>query len=259
MLKLIALDMKKIFGFLFGLSIRKNDSLEKSNDSIHNSKEDLIRTLERLYKCRDLEISNLWQRSVFLSAFLVLCFTGYGYLLIQIIDSNTTLPALAYYHVVAIALGGVNFVFSLLWIMMAKGSKAWYEVYEVAITAFSHKHYEKIGLPEENIMGEMGVPFNKLDNNILSRKAGAYSVSKINIVIGQLCMCLWALIAIAHFCFLLTIKFGFTFDIIYCIIFSVLFLILTALVSCYVRKKCISGHLYDTIYGDEGEQLCERK
>lgn len=43
--------------------------------------ESLRRTLDRMYSCRDLEISNLWQRSIFLGTFLVLCFTGYGVLI----------------------------------------------------------------------------------------------------------------------------------------------------------------------------------
>ncbi|WP_300232445.1 hypothetical protein [uncultured Alistipes sp.] len=33
---------------------------------------------ETLWRCRDFELSHLWQRSIFLSAFLILCFTGYG-------------------------------------------------------------------------------------------------------------------------------------------------------------------------------------
>lgn len=37
---------------------------------------------ESLWRCRDFELSHLWQRSVFLSAFLLLCFTGYGMLFI---------------------------------------------------------------------------------------------------------------------------------------------------------------------------------
>ena len=40
----------------------------------------LRRTLDRMYCCRDLELSNLWQHSVFLGTFLVLCFIGYGVL-----------------------------------------------------------------------------------------------------------------------------------------------------------------------------------
>lgn len=256
--------MNKIFNLLFSFSAKKISSNEKDEDNQQYSKKDLIKTLDRLYKCRDLEISNLWQRSVFLSAFLVLCFTGYGYLLTQIIDSITGTNfivemKLVYLHVVAITLGGINFVFSLLWIMMAKGSKAWYEVYEVAISAFCYKHYKEIGLPNNNIMGEMGIPFSKLDNHILSCKAGAYSVSKINIVIGQLCLCLWALIATIHLFLLFSVKFEWNCNIVYCIVFSISFLILMVLVACYIRKKCISGHLYDTIYGDEGEPLCKRK
>jgi len=60
---------------------------------------------ESLWKCRDFELLHLWQRSIVLTLFLVMCFIGV--------------------------------IFSCLWIMMGKGSKAWYEIYENAITAIS--------------------------------------------------------------------------------------------------------------------------
>lgn len=40
---------------------------------------------ETFWRCRDFELSHLWQRSIFLSAFLILCFTGYGSLLITLL------------------------------------------------------------------------------------------------------------------------------------------------------------------------------
>lgn len=39
---------------------------------------------ESLWRCRDFELSHLWQRSVFLTAFLLLAYTGYGVLMLQI-------------------------------------------------------------------------------------------------------------------------------------------------------------------------------
>jgi len=41
---------------------------------------------ETFWRCRDFELSHLWQRSIFLSAFLILCFTGYGSLLITMLE-----------------------------------------------------------------------------------------------------------------------------------------------------------------------------
>lgn len=47
-----------------------------------NEKINMRDIYESLWRCRDFELSHLWQRSVFLSAFLLLCFTGYGMLFI---------------------------------------------------------------------------------------------------------------------------------------------------------------------------------
>lgn len=159
--------------------------------------ENLKQVRDRLYSCRDLEISNLWQRSIFLSVFLVLCFTGYGFLLVQIAD-NLESEKIIYLHFFAFILGIVSLLFSILWTMMAKGSKAWYEVYETAISKFEYDYYDQIGLPYDNIMGEMGLEADKVNSNLFSSKAGAYSVSKINILIGQICMTLWGMIIIIH-------------------------------------------------------------
>lgn len=38
---------------------------------------------QSLWRCRDFELSHLWQRSIFLTAFLVMCFTGYTALVVK--------------------------------------------------------------------------------------------------------------------------------------------------------------------------------
>lgn len=255
--------MKKLFKLLFGFLMEKSIPNEQIGKESIYSRDELKDVLNRLYKCRDLEISNLWQRSVFLSVFLVLCFTGYSYLVLQIIDSAIAtgreyVVKLSYLHVAAIILGGVSSIFSLLWIMMAKGSKAWYEVYETAISTFENNYNEKIGLPEENIMGQMGVPFSKLNSCIFSCKSGAYSVSRINILIGQLCLLIWGTVVLIHLIFLFMIKNDCFYSIEKCIFFSLIFVLLVVCAAFYIRKQCISKHLYETIYGDKGEPLSKR-
>lgn len=215
-------------------------------------KKDLKYTLERLYKCRDLEITNLWQRSVFLSVFLLLCFTGYGYLVDKmvtrddyttysimhdykesgrttltndttaicyalkkcicaqkqefvtnkfkekpIIKQSTTL-AIENYNLVAVGIAVIGIVFSILWIAMAKSSKAWYEVYENAISNLEYENYSKLGIPYPYVMGSMGLYKDKKDNCIFSTKAGAYSPAKINIVLGQVSLLIWVIVALIH-------------------------------------------------------------
>lgn len=207
-------------------------------------KNDLIRTLDRLYACRDLEISSLWQRSIFLSVFLVLCFTGYGYLLIKIVDSTYDESKLFYLHIIAIALSGISMLFSLLWIMMAKGSKAWYEVYETAISRFEDKYCRRIRLPEKYIMGEMTLPSKKRNNCIFSTKAGAYSVSKINVFIGIACFVIWGIITVVHLNFTFIIYFNITFIPIWlCLICAFYFIFAVFLIIFAAQEICRSEHL----------------
>lgn len=163
------------------------------------------------YKCRDFELANLWQRSIFLSAFLILCFTGYGYILVKIIEiissNNANKDSLPYLHLVAIGIGVLNFLFSILWIMMGKGSKAWYEIYETAICDIDKEIIEDGD--DKYRMGNLALDKTKpFDNKLLSRNAGPFSVSKINIGIGQLCLWLWGIIIVFHS--ILNIKFLWT-------------------------------------------------
>ena len=72
---------------------------------------------------------------------------------------------------------------------MAKGSKAWFEVYERKICEIEDE--EDLGIMGEYSMLNMGkVPWS-LDSRLLSSKAGCYSVSKLNILIGQFLFILW--------------------------------------------------------------------
>lgn len=158
---------------------------------------------QTFWRCRDFELSNLWQRSVFLTAFLVLCFTGYGSVLMKILDDiPKNFELLFALNIVEYALSILGLTFSILWIKMAKGSKAWYEVYESAIGAletnkkYATKKASKFGgFSYANLPNYSGVT---IDNRITSRNAGEYSVSKINIAIGQVFMLLWIVINVIH-------------------------------------------------------------
>lgn len=162
------------------------------------SVDDLKYTLNKLYKCRDLEITNLWQRSVFLSVFLILIFTAYGIMVIKMVDVREDYLELCLLHEISIFLTGVGLIFSVIWVLMSKASKAWYEVYEKAISEFEYKYHKDLKLPYKNIMGEMSLDKVSINNSFLSTKAGAYSPSRINIAIGQLCFWLWLIAMLFH-------------------------------------------------------------
>lgn len=160
------------------------------------------------WKCRDFELQHFWQRSVFLTAFLIACFAGYGGLVVAALDSiKLSAPKLTLVNGVGFAISLVGIVLSLLWIMMAKGSKAWYERWERAIDAFCAAYGEIAfeskdaanisGFRIENIKG-----FERpaVSGWLWRTDGGPYSPSRINIAIGHLALVIWSLIAAAHVC-----------------------------------------------------------
>ncbi len=154
---------------------------------------------ETYWRCRDFELSHLWQRSIFLSAFLILCFTGYGVLMMKLLDTE---KRFIYINLLAFAICVVGIIFSCLWIMMGKGSKAWYERYENAIEAFErNKKYATAkaahigGFHYDNIQN---YNFPSLKKNLFYGDGGAYSPSKINIAIGQITLVLWTFALLFH-------------------------------------------------------------
>lgn len=150
---------------------------------------------ETFYKLRDFEISNLWQRSIFLSALLVLFFPAYGVLVSKILDGtdNTII-----YNEICCALALCAIAFSIIWIMMAKGSKAWYEVYEIKICEIEKE--EDLEIEKEYTMGGMEKKtWEGADTNLMTNKAGQYSVSKLNILIGRFLMIIWTIIFAIHY------------------------------------------------------------
>ena len=160
-----------------------------------------------LWKCRDLEISMLWTRLTLLGAFIGLTYAGYGALILKGLDGVRNWEV---FNLAAIGASAFGFLFSILWTTTAKGSKAWFERYE-AMLAYFQKTYREHGLfesvPDEELILSY-LDFDKrcirrhlqpVDSNLLSQHAGAYSVSKIPIVMGQVSMLAWGVIGLAHF------------------------------------------------------------
>lgn len=81
-----------------------------------------------LYTAYADEIRNLWQRSVFLVAFMSLAWGGYGALQLKLIDNASKIPAT--YHYASLGLCAVIIALSLLWVAMARGSKFVQEAHE---------------------------------------------------------------------------------------------------------------------------------
>ena len=145
------------------------------------------------YKIRKFEIQNLWQRSFFLATFTVLLFTGYGTFVEKLLSYDGLKAVIA--HIICCLLALLGSIFSMIWIMMAKGSKAWFEIYEQRIIEGIEAE-ETLNIPEKYRMSE-GAPWT-LDDSLWSRKPGAYSVSRINILLGQVLRVIWLLVFSIH-------------------------------------------------------------
>lgn len=190
----------------------------------NRNKIDVLDVHQTIWRCRDFELTYLWQRSIFLTAFLVLCFTGYGFLLFEMIKEPTCKWPLSIVandntltnevlNVVAIGLSLIGFLFSSLWIKMAKGSKAWYERYERAIYAIEtdKKFIRHRAMPIgafQYIYLDNFEP-DSVDNRLYKMDGGAFSPSKINIAIGQISMLIWILLFIIHCCILSVLYYDF--------------------------------------------------
>lgn len=171
----------------------------------------------RYWKCRNFELQNLWQRSIFLATFLVLCFTGYGFFFVHaffdgskviLFDMTVNLvPA----HIIAASIALTGIVMSALWTCMAKGSKAWYEVYEHSIkvlekqpgfTRSSFLREHGIGCFEQEKMpgywDENPNEKKQFDSSVFSLKGGVFSPSKINIIIGPICFLIFCVLFLLH-------------------------------------------------------------
>jgi hypothetical protein len=124
---------------------------------------------EKSWECRDFEINKFWSRSAFFWGFIVLIFTGYITLTTNSHNSHyTQIKYLDFYLML------LGFLFSLAWLLVIKGSKAWQENWEAHID-----HLENF------ISG----PLYK--TVWYSKEYKFYSVSKINVVLAYISICVW--------------------------------------------------------------------
>ncbi len=151
-------------------------------DDENADSEVLGKLLDRFYKCRDFELSHVWLRSVFLGAFLILIFSGYGYYFCKIYLEGK-IHSLLNVHLIGFLISFIGCGFSIVWIYMAKASKKWYEVYENVITQLEDNAI--LAIPKRYRMGKYHA-YNSSGDSIFSTEGGNYSPSRLNILIGQL-------------------------------------------------------------------------
>lgn len=166
----------------------------------------------RLCTCLDREIELVWKRAVFLTAFLIAAFAGYGGLIATYLGAEKHHAGdFAVVSIAAIGIAFVGMALSIIWIMMAKGSKAWQEHYEKVIECFVANHksgevdlfaqgdYRKL-IKEGRLEGssDKQLGLQKIGSFFISTTGGRFSVSKIVIVLGQLFFLTWTAIATLH-------------------------------------------------------------
>lgn len=241
----------------------------KKRDNEMSEKFSINDLYAQYWHCRDFEISHLWQRSIFLGTFLALCFTGYGAFFLkaffsskgQLVLLNCIENSDAYLvcsHFIALVIAFIGAILSVLWVCMAKASKAWVEVYEAAISAIDTRESffpigcDFVGGFHMERLANYGkqeyerTKSSSFSNCIFSVKGGCFSPSKINVCLGQISLIIWLFIMFAHIVVLAKIE--------SCMVFLMLsfFIVMIIVVRCIksdnLRKKDPAKTYFNKIY-----------
>lgn len=217
----------------------KNKSLNLSVNGRINAKD----LYEEMKDGRKFELEHLWQRSVFLGTFLVAIMAGYGSIIMKMYFEKSTPNS--FQQGVASGICWLGIVFSMLWIMMAKGSKYWSERYETAIMWFegSYKYYDDISDSDIPYYGSMPEPDKKrICDSLFSTFGGRYSMSKVNVAIGIVALIIWGFLCMLHFGLFLKSKEAWHLASLQCALFSILQLFgIGMIVYAVLTRLCKSG------------------
>lgn len=161
-----------------------------------------------LWKCREFELSTLWQRSALLGVFLVVTYTGYGYLVMSVFEHGCA-ARWTPFNLLGVGLCCFGMVFSALWCMMLKGSKMWYENYEAALTVFQESQPDSAFAndsvranaafgPVYSSEVEKKLKLFDFNDSLLSTSGGRYSVSRVAVTIGVVSLVGWCALSVLH-------------------------------------------------------------
>lgn len=161
-----------------------------------------------LWKCREFELTTLWQRSALLGVFLAVTYTGYGYLVMSVFEHSCT-GRWTPFNLLGVGLCCFGMVFSALWCMMLKGSKMWYENYEAALMAFQEcqpdSAFANDSVRADAAFGAVYSPEAEkklklfdFNDSLLSTAGGHYSVSRVAISIGVVSLVGWCALSVLH-------------------------------------------------------------
>ena len=172
-----------------------------SIEDVVNDEKTKMDNLKELYKryceCRDQELDRFWKNSTFVWIFLAICFGAFGQVILKYFDlktadSNNIFDLKKTYEVLLSFISFIGLLCSFIWVWMARGMKAWFEVFEMAIWQMDRDNVFK--LPEDNIY-KIENFWRIKDSRFVWQKAffGAESnsPSKIVILIGRLLCLVW--------------------------------------------------------------------
>lgn len=170
------------------------------------------------WRCRDFELTYLWQRSIFLSAFLLFFCSAYGVLVTKMLDKLPDKRISDIFQAVtadssswvisngfAILIVFIIMILACFWIMTAKASKYWYEIYENAIDAYT-KDASHINKNDADAIKILGFQYGALENykfpntndKLRSSDGGEFSLSRINWAIGYLFLWIGRILLVVH-------------------------------------------------------------
>ncbi len=176
---------------------------------------------DKVYQGYEREISTLWQRSVFLGAFILGIATAYGTIFSKALENDISFTAFWGVQILLCFISLLGIIFSILWVCMARASKANQEEFEMRLTVFGREFeisalnctensddnsfFNKTGT-HPNILGEVdSLKFSKYakwchetNTRFFSTIGGSFSVSKINIIIGFVFFFVFILLFLFH-------------------------------------------------------------
>lgn len=159
---------------------------------------------QELWQGRDFEINHLWQRSIFLGAFMVAIAAGYGGLALKLLfpeyEEGASVGSTFFQQLAGAGLSYLGMVFSILWVLMAKGSKFLQERYEASISWMVYNSDIAKHLPEQAPYHGNLKPLaeDRCSDNIFSPCPAHYSVSAVNWGVGLVGILCWSVLCMVH-------------------------------------------------------------
>lgn len=172
------------------------------------------------------------------------------------VDENTKekfITSERFKKIVPIFLTYLGIVFSMMWIMMAKGSKRLYEEYERGIDKMIEDEIFNHAVDDNYYPCHGNLPKvekGKLSDCLFSVKAGDYSPSKINIAIGIAALFCWGVLCILHIVEISCVFFPCYFA----IIIAIIIIITSYAVIYYLLNKCKSSTCKIDLNNDDGNK-----